>query len=199
MRFRLIASYLGAPYQAALGPGGDQVTLFAACPPPEELGFSSAAGHWRKLVYLTDLDGLHQARPVAGYEQAPCLVLDDQGDRLHITYLGDDADEARQLGYWEIDREVFEMVVPRTAVTDLVEEHVDIPLSAAQFAAAAPPPAAPPPAASAAQAPEPGTAPEPESPHVSGHQYGHQMTAWHGSPEPWPWLAASATGSNGHG
>src|SRR5579859_5177051 len=193
MRFRLIASYLGAPYQAALGPGGDQVTLFAACPPPEELGFSSAAGHWRKLVYLTDLDGLHQARPVAGYEQAPCLVLDDQGDRLHITYLGDNPDEARQLGYWEIDRDVFEMVVPRTAVTDLTEEHVDIPLPAAQFAEPA--------LAAPTPTPEPDreTVQEPESPHVNGHQYVHEMTAWHGSPEPWPWPATSANGLTANG
>src|SRR5262249_53983094 len=40
-------------------------------------------------------------------------------------------DQARQLGYWEIDREVFEMVVPRTDVTDLTEEQIDIPAAAA--------------------------------------------------------------------
>jgi hypothetical protein len=130
MRFRLIATYLGATYQAALGPDREDVTLFAACPPPEELGFSSAAGHWRKLVGIDDLEGLRQSRPVGLYRGARCLVLDDQGDRLHITYLGDDADQARELGYWEIDREVFEMVVPRADVIDLFEAQTDIPVEA---------------------------------------------------------------------
>jgi hypothetical protein len=131
MRFRLIATYSGATYQAALGPGGDEVTLFAACPPPEELGFSSAAGHWRKLVGLDDIDGLRESRPAGIYRGAECLVLDDQGERLHIAYLGEDAEQARELGYFEIDRDVFELVVPRAAVMDLTEVQLDIPIQAA--------------------------------------------------------------------
>jgi hypothetical protein len=131
MRYRLTASYLGAPYQAAFGPAGDEVTLFAACPPPEELGFGSAEGHWRLEVGIGELDALRLARPAGLYRGERCLVLDDQGDRLHIAYLGEDPDQARQLGYWEIDREVFEMVVPRTDVTDLTEEQIDIPAAAA--------------------------------------------------------------------
>jgi hypothetical protein len=206
MRFRLIASYLGAPYQAALGPHGDEITLFAACPPPEELGFSSAAAHWRKIVLLADLDGLRRARPIASYQGAPCLVLDDQGDRLHITYLGGDPEQARELGYWEIDREVFEMVVPRTAVADLAEEHIDIPLASAAFTEVptltetyAEPFAEPftepglqpvPLAAPVTELPPTSEfAPVTELEHVNGHQVLYQMTAWHGSPEPWRWPA----------
>ena len=133
MRYRLMATYCGAPYQAGLGPDGTEVTLFAACPPPEELGFSSAAGHWRKQVDISDLDALWQSRPVGDYRGDPCLVLDDLGDRLHIVYLGRDAVLARQLGYWEVDREVFEVVVARHEVTDLAEERAEIPLAAATF------------------------------------------------------------------
>jgi len=129
MRYRLMATYCGAPYQAGLGPDGTEVTLFAACPPPEELGFSCAAGHWRKQVDISDLDALWQSRPVGDYRGDPCLVLDDLGDRLHIVYLGRDAVLARQLGYWEVDREVFEVVVPRHEVTDLAEERDEIPLA----------------------------------------------------------------------
>ena len=44
MRYRLMASYLGASYQAAVGPSDRDVTLFAAPPPPEEHGFSPASG-----------------------------------------------------------------------------------------------------------------------------------------------------------
>src|SRR5581483_1723154 len=135
MRYRMTASYLGAPYQAAFGPAGDEVTLFAACPPPEELGFGSAEGHWRLEVGINELDGLRLARPAGLYRGERCLVLDDQGDRLHIAYLGDDPDKARELGYWEIDREVFEMVVPRGDVTGLTEEQIDIPAAAAIIAA----------------------------------------------------------------
>jgi len=133
MRLRLMATYLGVPYQAGLGPDGTEVTLFSPGPPPEELGFTAAGGHWRKQVSVTDLDGLWQSRPVGDYRGEPCLVLDDLGDRLHIAYLGRDAARAAQLGYWEIDREVFEVVVARNDVTGLTEERVEFPPSAAMF------------------------------------------------------------------
>ena len=133
MRLRLMATYLGIPYQAGLGPDGMEATLFSPGPPPEELGFTAAAGHWRKQVSVTDLDALWQSRPVGDYRGEPCLVLDDLGDRLHIAYLGRDAARAAQLGYWEIDREVFEVVVARNDVTGLNEERADFPLTAAMF------------------------------------------------------------------
>jgi hypothetical protein len=60
-------------------------------------------------------------------------VLDDLGDRLHIAYLGQDTARAAQLGYWEIDREVFEGVVARSEVIGLTEERVEFPLAAAMF------------------------------------------------------------------
>ncbi len=138
MRLRLMATYRGVPYQAGLGPDGGEATLFSPGPPPEELGFAAAAGHWRKQVRVTDLDALWQSRPVGEYRGEPCLVLDDLGDRLHIAYLGRDAARAAQLGYWEIDREVFEVVVARGDVTGQTEERVDFPLTAATFGASGP-------------------------------------------------------------
>src|SRR6516162_4061225 len=142
MRLRLMATYLGVPYQAGLGPDGTEATLFSPGPPPEELGFTAGstpgAGHWCKQVSVTDLGALWQSRPVGEYRGEPCLVLDDLGDRLHIAYLGRDATRAAQLGYWEIDREVFEVVVARPDVTGLVEERVDFPLAAAMFSPARP-------------------------------------------------------------
>jgi hypothetical protein len=133
MRLRLMATYRGVPYQAGLGPDGTEATLFSPGPPPEELGFTAAAGHWRKQVSVTELDALWQSRPVGDYRGEPCLVLDDLGDRLHIAYLGRDAARAAQLGYWEIDREVFEVVVARSDITGPTEERVDFPLAAAMF------------------------------------------------------------------
>lgn len=138
MRLRLMATYLGVPYRAGLGPDGNQVTLFSPAPPPGELGFTAGPGHWRKQVSVTDLGALWQSRPVGDYRGEPCLVLDDLGDRLHIAYLGRDATRAAQLGYWEIDREVFEVVVARHHVTGLVEERVEFPLAAAMFASSGP-------------------------------------------------------------
>ncbi len=130
MRYRLMASYLGASYQAAVGPSDRDVTLFAAPPPPEEHGFSPAPGGiWRKQVRLDDLDGLWESRPIGSYHGEPCLVLDDLGDRLHIVYLGMDERRAAQLGYWEVDRGVFEVVVPRHDVTDLAEERHEFPIA----------------------------------------------------------------------
>jgi hypothetical protein len=144
MRLRLMATYLGIPYQASLGPDGNQVTLFSPGPPPEDLGFVAGPGHWRKEVSVCDLDALWQSRPTGEYRGEPCLVLDDFGDRLHIAYLGRDATQAAQLGYWEIDREVYEVVVARHDVIGLVEERVDFPLAAATFPASGPPGPPPP-------------------------------------------------------
>ena len=135
MRYRLMATYLGVPYHAGLGPDGNEVTLFSAGPPPDDLGFTAAGSHWRKQVDLADLDALWQSRLAGEYRGEPCLVLDDLGDRLHIAYQGRDSARARQLGYWEIDREVFEVVVARQDVTSLTEERVEYPLDAAMFPA----------------------------------------------------------------
>ena len=133
MRYRLMATYLGVPYHAGLGPDGNEVTLFSPGPPPDELGFTAADGHWRKQVSVADLNALWQSRLAGEYRGEPCLVLDDLGDRLHIAYQGRDSTRARQLGYWEIDREVFEVVVAREDITGLAEERVDYPLDAAVF------------------------------------------------------------------
>jgi hypothetical protein len=128
MRFRLMASYRGVPYEVGLGPADADVVLFAACPPPEELGFEPATGHWRKRVIRAEVDALWESRPVGSFRGEPCLVLDDLGDRLHITYLGTDARRARDLGYWQVDRGVFELLAPRDEVTGLTEEKVEQPL-----------------------------------------------------------------------
>ena len=135
MRYRLMATYLGVPYHAGLGPDGNEATLFSPGPPPDELGFTPVGGHWRKQVSLTDLGALWQSRLVGEYRGEPCLVLDDLGDRLHIAYQGRDSARARQLGYWEIDREVFEVVVARQDISGLTEERVEYPLDAAMFPA----------------------------------------------------------------
>src|SRR5438034_4605948 len=133
MRYRLMATYLGVPYHAGLGPDGNEATLFSPGPPPDELGFTPAGGQWRKQVNLAELGALWQSRLVGEYRGEPCLVLDDLGDRLHIAYQGRDSARARQLGYWEIDREVFEVVVTRQEINGLTEERVEYPLDAAIF------------------------------------------------------------------
>ena len=135
MRYRLMATYRGVPYHAGLGPDGNEATLFSPGPPPDELGFTAAGGHWRKQVNIADLGTLWQSRVVGEYRGEPCLVLDDLGDRLHIAYQGRDSARARQLGYWEIDREVFEVVVARQDITGLTEERVEYPMDAAMFPA----------------------------------------------------------------
>jgi hypothetical protein len=129
MRYRLMASYRGASYQAGVGPSDKEVTLFAACPPPEKLGFRSSAGHWRKRVSVGEIDSLWESRPIGRYRGEPCMVIDDLRDRLHIAYLGRDLHTARRLGFWEVDRGVFEIVVPREEIDDLREERAEYQLA----------------------------------------------------------------------
>jgi hypothetical protein len=128
MRYRLMATYRGVPYEAGVGPSGADVVLYAACPPPEELGFEPATGHWRKRVIRAEVDALWESRPVGTFRNEPCMVLDDLGDRLHIAYLGADAGLAASLGYWQVDRGVFELLTPRDEVTGLIEERIEKPL-----------------------------------------------------------------------
>jgi hypothetical protein len=131
VRYRLMATYRGVPYEAGIGPTDRDVVLFAACPPPEELGFEPATGHWRKQLRIQDVQGLWESRPMGVFRGERCIVLDDLGDRLHIAYLGHDAYQAEQLGYWQVDRGVFELVTPREEVTEIVEERLEYPYRAA--------------------------------------------------------------------
>src|SRR5262245_27431411 len=128
MRYRLMATYRGVPYEVGLGPSNSDVVLFAACPPPEDLGFEPATGHWRKQVIRAEIDALWESRPVGTFRGEACIVLDDPGERLHIAYLGGDAERAVNHGYWQVDRGVFELLAPREEVTELVEERIDKPL-----------------------------------------------------------------------
>jgi hypothetical protein len=136
MRYRLLASYQGAPFEAGVGPEETGVVLFAACPPPEVLGFEPATGHWRKQVDRADVQNLYESRPVGTFRGERCVVLDEMTDRLHIAYLGHDAFLAEQLGYWEVDRGVFELITPRQEVTEIVEQRMPV---AAPGEAASPP------------------------------------------------------------
>ncbi len=131
MRYRLMASYQGSPFEAGIGPTDGDIVLFAACPPPEELGFEPATGHWRKQLRIQDVQAVWESRPVGTFRGERCMVLDDLGDRLHIGYLGHDAYQAEQLGYWQVDRGVFELVAPRTEVSEILEERSEYPRAAA--------------------------------------------------------------------
>ncbi len=127
MRYRLMATYQGSPFEAGIGPTDGDIVLFAACPPPEELGFEPATGHWRKQLRVADVQAVWESRPVGTFRGERCMVLDDLGDRLHIGYLGHDGFKAEQLGYWQVDRGVFELVAPRADVTDILEERTEYP------------------------------------------------------------------------
>ncbi len=131
-----MATYRGVPYEVGMGPSNSEVVLFAACPPPEELGFEPATGHWRKPVIRAEIDTLWESRPVGMFRGEPCIVLDDPGERLHIAYLGTDAERATSLGYWQVDRGVFELLTPREEVTELTEERVEKPLRWGELAEA---------------------------------------------------------------
>jgi hypothetical protein len=139
MRFRQMATYKGVPYEAGVGPTDSDVVLFAACPPPEELGFEPAPGHWRKRIIRAEVDSLWESRPIGTFHGEPCLVLDDLGDRLHIAYLGKDGRRARELGYWQVDRGVYELLTPRDEVTGLTEEKAEKGVPPGPATAMAPP------------------------------------------------------------
>ena len=208
MRFRLMATYRGVPYEVGVGPSSSDVVLFAACPPPEELGFEPAPGHWRKRVIRAEVDVLWESRPVGTFHGDPCLVLDDLGDRLHIAYLGKDGRRARELGYWQVDRGVYELLTPRDEVTDLTEEKAEkslrrrLPANGAQ-----PMPSYP------YGSPQWPPAPVPGPPGPRGREGGAGYAAepamapagaWNGNGTPadtggWNRNGSGASGTNGHG
>ena len=212
MRYRLMATYRGIPYHAGLGPDGNEATLFSPVPPPDDLGFTPAGSHWRKQVDIADLDALWQSRLVGEYRGEPCLVLDDLGERLHIAYQGRDTVRARQLGYWEIDREVFEVVVARPDIAGLTEERVEYPLLSAMFPPsnrdalkqARPEPGGPGPGSDSGPPPSAEwtrplrMVPPGPQPGRGGRERASstpdRMAAWHGSPEAEPWSEPARRG-----
>ena len=76
-----MATYQGSPFEAGLGPGQGEIVLFAACPPPEALGFEPATGHWRKQLRLAEVQAVWESRPVGAFRGERCMVLDDLGGR----------------------------------------------------------------------------------------------------------------------
>jgi hypothetical protein len=210
MRFRQMATYQGVPYEAGVGPTDSDVVLFAACPPPEELGFEPAPGHWRKRTIRAEVDALWESRPIGTFDGEPCLVLDDLGDRLHIAYLGKDGRRARELGYWQVDRGVYELLTPRDEVTGLTEEKAEKGLPPGAATAMAPPmPSYPyggqqyPPAPAAASAPPatrgrdgaPGYLSEPALTPTGAWNGNGSDHGRHGNGLP----ASAGNGRNGHG
>jgi hypothetical protein len=127
MRYRFMATYRGIPYEAGVGPSDSDIVLFAACPPPEELGFQPATGHWRKAVTRAEVDAVWESKPSGVFGGEPCLVLDELGDQLHIGYPGHDPIQAERLGYCEVEPGVFEVLVNREDVAGISEERVDRP------------------------------------------------------------------------
>jgi hypothetical protein len=195
VRFRQMATYRGVPYEAGVGPAGSDVVLFAACPPPEELGFEPAPGHWRKQVIRAEVDALWESRPIGTFHGEPCLVLDDLGDRLHIAYLGKDGRRARELGFWQVDRGVFELLTPREEVSGLTEEKVekDLPGTVPDGGAAMAPPMPSYPYAGAQWPPASAAAARPDPLTGNGRNgHGTYGNGWNGNG------SGLATGPNGH-
>src|SRR6266566_3292244 len=157
-----MATYRGVSYEAGLGPTDSDVVLFASSQPPAELGFEPAPGYWRKRISRGELEALWESRPTGVYRSEPCLVLEEIGDRLHITRLGHDAYRAERLGFWQVDRGVYEVVVPRDEVGGLNDERVDY-LAGPALGQARPdsPQRQAGPAATGLPTPEPAPVPEP--------------------------------------
>ena len=127
MRYRLMATFGGASFEAGIGPTDGDIVLFAACPPPEDLGFEPATGHWRRQLPIAQVQAVWESRPIGVFRGERCMVLDELGDRLHIGYLGHDGHRAEQLGYWQVDRGVYELIASRAEVTEISEERPEYP------------------------------------------------------------------------
>ena len=126
MRYRLMATYRGVPYEVGLGPSNSEVVLFAACPPPEELGFSSSH---RALAQAGDPGRDRHAVGVAAGRHLPRRALHRAGrPRRHGCTSPISAPTPTgpaSLGYWQVDRGVFELLTPREEVAELTEERVE--------------------------------------------------------------------------
>lgn len=166
MDFGFEARFAGATYPAAVGPENDDVAIYTAEPPPVHLGFEPCQGYWRKRLTRVDLDGLVLIRTFGNFRGERCFVLEQNGDQLHIAYAGHDAYHAEHLGYWMVDRGVYEAVVPDSEVTETWVERVDLPVGAAAAAAAQPVPSAFGEPAAADQPAAPDLPALPELPHL---------------------------------
>jgi hypothetical protein len=206
MRYRFMATYRGVPYEAGVGPTDSDIVLFAACPPPEGLGFQPATGHWRKAVTRAEVDAIWESRPSGIFGGEPCLVLDELGDQLHIGYPGHDPIQAERLGYCEVEPGVFEVLVNRDDVGGISEERVDRPYPAAtSWPATQVPPWTPAAAASASASasadpglPSAGSGSVPAGPPWAASVPGGPGWSGSGSIEP-PWAGTGETAWPGPG
>jgi hypothetical protein len=142
MDFGFEADYMGVRYPAAVGPENNDVTLFTTQSPGVHLGFEPCQGYWRKRLTRADLDALALIRTFGYFRGERCFVLEQTGDQMHIAYAGHDAYHAEHLGYWMVDRGVYEAVVPAAEVTETWIERVDLPVGLAAAAPIQPVPSA---------------------------------------------------------
>jgi Tuberculosis necrotizing toxin len=137
MDFGFEAHYMGVRYPAAVGPENEDITLFTDATPEMHLGFKPGPGYWLKHVRRTDIQGLALIRTFGSFRGDRCFVLERTGDQLHIAYAGHDAYHAEHLGYWMVDRGVYEAVVPSSEVTETWVERIDLPAGPATAASTA--------------------------------------------------------------
>ncbi|WP_283133664.1 hypothetical protein [Rhizohabitans arisaemae] len=119
-----IAHYQGRSYAANLGPGEDDVVLFAET---AQEGWQAAPGYWWLRVSRGRLTWLVLLRTVGVFAGEPCMVLGEEADGLHIAYAGHDGVQADAIGYWQVDHGAYEVVVPPEEVQSTRVERIDLP------------------------------------------------------------------------
>ena len=138
MRYRLMATYRGVPLRGGHRPvrqrGGAVRGLPAAG------GTRLRAGH-RALAQAGDPGpgrtgavGVPAGGHVPRRAAASCSTISATGCISPTS--AHDAYQASSLGYWQVDRGVFELVTPRDEVTELTEERVEKPLRWGELAEA---------------------------------------------------------------
>ena len=113
-----------------LRPASGRPMATSCCPSVSAAGGTRASSRhrdWRRSCRSPKSRPSGSRAPVGTFRGERCMVLDDLGDRLHIGYLGHNGYQAEQLGYWQVDRGVYELVAARSEVSEIIEERTDYP------------------------------------------------------------------------
>jgi hypothetical protein len=96
-----------------------------------EEGFDEVApGQFRRAVPMSELTALFELQTYCTWMGIRCMVTGskDDGRTLFIHWVGGNQTRAKELGFESMERGIYSRAVPQTEVSDLHQEHHEIPL-----------------------------------------------------------------------
>ncbi|WP_134323877.1 hypothetical protein [Cumulibacter soli] len=126
-RARIVASYLGTEYDAAIYLGQDE-QLVSLHSTRDGEGFEPIGEEFVREVPLAECDTIHYVRPIGEVGDVPVAILDERTEpaELLVESLANDAPAAAEAGLERVERGVYRSWVPSSQVRQYRLEFIDL-------------------------------------------------------------------------